>query len=90
MNRRQVLQAMGLACSAAGVPHVGELSVYGGERKPMLAVIHSAKTLPASAVEAIRGQWEALRKLSPELPPCVVLDKDLKLEMFETVSPEVK
>lgn len=90
MNRRELLKAMTSACSAAGIAHAGELAVYGGERKPTLAVIHAARPLPQEAVEHIRRQWERLRKMSPELPPCVVLDRGLTLEMLETVEPEVK
>lgn len=88
MNRRQLMQAITSACSAAGIPHFGEFAVYGGEREPTLAVIHSARSLPPDAKEAIRECWDALRKKSPKLPPCVVLEPGLRLEMLETVEPE--
>jgi hypothetical protein len=87
MNRRELLTAMTSACSAAGVAHVGEFAVYGGERKPTLAVIHAARLLPQAAVEAIREQWERLRKINPDLPACVVMDGGLRLEMLETIPP---
>ncbi|NBW19820.1 MAG: hypothetical protein EBR82_68790 [Caulobacteraceae bacterium] len=87
MNRRELLTAMTSACSAAGLAHAGEFAVYGGERKPTLAVIHSARPLPQAAVEAIREQWERLREMSPDLPPCVVMTAGLTLEMLETIPP---
>lgn len=90
MNRRELLKAITSACSAAGIVHAGEFAVYGGERKPTLAVIHSARPLPQDAVEAIRKQWQRLREISPDLPPCVVLDRGLTLEMLETIPPGVK
>ena len=85
MNRRELLAAMTSACSAAGIAHAGEFAVYGGERKPTLAVIHSARPLPQAAVEAIRDQWQRLRKISPDLPPCVVMEPGLTLEMLDTI-----
>jgi hypothetical protein len=88
VNRRQLMQAITSACSAAGIPHLGEFAVYGGEREPTLAVIHSSRSLPPDAVESIRKCWDDLRNKCPKLPPCVVLDAGLRLEMFETVSPE--
>jgi len=88
MNRRQLMQAITSACSAAGIPDSGEFAIYGGERNPTLAVIHSHRPLPPEAVESIRKCWDSLRKKSPKLPPCVVLDSGLRLEMLETVQPE--
>jgi len=84
MNRRKIIQSISSACSAAGVPHAGEFAVYGSERKPTLAVIHSAVVLKPEQVESIRECWNHLRKASPGLPPCVVLDRGLTLEMHET------
>jgi len=84
MNRRKIIQSISSACSAAGVPHAGEFAVYGSERKTTLAVIHSAVALKPEQVESIRECWNHLRKASPGLPPCVVLDRGLTLEMHET------
>jgi hypothetical protein len=90
MNRRQLLQAITATCSAGGLAHAGDFAVYGGERKPMLAVIHCPRPLPAAAVESMRKCWDGLLKMSPELPPCVVLDGGIRLEMVDAVPPELR
>jgi len=90
MNRRELLKAITATCSAGGIAHAGDFAVYGGERKPMLAVIHCQKSLPTEAVESMRKCWDGLRKISPDLPPCVVLDSGLRLEMVDAVPPVLR
>ena len=90
MNRRQLMQAITSACSAAGVAHFGEFAIYGGEREPTLAVIHSARSLPPEARESLQKCWDDMRKTIPKLPPCVVMEPGLRLEMLETVKPDIE
>lgn len=90
MNRRELLKAITATCSAGGIAHAGDFAVYGGERKPMLAVIHCPRSLPAAAVESMQKCWDRLRTMSPELPPCVVLDSGIRLEMVDAVPPAVR
>lgn len=79
MNRREVLSSMAAACGAAGVQ--ARLDLAPAEPRPLLAIIHCEQILPTAALDGIRNSWERLRKLSPEIPPCVVLEKGLRLEL---------
>ena len=89
MNRRELLKAITATCSAGGTAHAGDFAVYGGEVKPMLAVIHCPRPLPTAVIESMQKCWGRLRKTSPELPPCVVLDSGIRLEMVNAAPPEL-
>lgn len=79
MNRREVLSALTAAVGATGLK--ASVDVVASEPKPMLAVITCERSLPAEAREAISRAWNRLRELEPGLPPCVVMDHGLKLEI---------
>lgn len=79
MNRREVLTAMAGMCSAAGVE--ARLDAIEADKPIRLAIIHCEKPLPQAGLEALHKSWNRMRELSPELPPCVVLDNSLRLEL---------
>lgn len=79
MNRREVMAAMAGMCGAAGVD--ARMDAVSGDRPVTLAIIHCEKPMPRNGLEAIHAAWERLRKIHKDLPPCVVMEKGLRLEL---------
>lgn len=79
MNRREVLSCMTSMCAASGIE--ARCDVVESEPRPILAVIHCDERITPEVAETVRKHWECVRKLTPELPPCVVMCKGLTLEL---------
>lgn len=78
MNRREVLSALTAACGATGMKNA-HIKVVDRDPKPLMAVIECDVTLTPASVQALRDAWNACRELNPEIPPCVVLGRGLKV-----------
>lgn len=84
MNRRQVLELLSSAVTASGVASSCDTAVYCEEDHPMLAVIHCSVRLDEHHKEHLRDSWNQARKFDPRIPPCVVMEPGLRLEMMRT------
>lgn len=81
MNRRELMAALTGMCSAVGLD--AKLDVVAGELKATLAIIHCERRLTPSSLEAIHAAWDRIRKLCPDLPPCIVMENGLRLELVQ-------
>lgn len=81
MNRREVLSAMTAMCGAIGVPARGD--VIEGELKATLAIIHLERSIPPEGVKALRESWKKVQEKFPTMPPCIVMERGIRLEFHE-------
>lgn len=79
MNRREVLSAMTAMCGAVGAP--ARSDVIEGELKATLAIIHLEKPLPQAGINALYESWKRVQEKFPSMPPCIVMEKGLRLEL---------
>lgn len=79
MNRREVLTAMAGMCGAAGVQ--AKLDAVTADSPATLAIIHCEKPLSQAALQSLHESWRLMREVAPELPPCIVMENGLRLEL---------
>lgn len=82
MNRREAIAALTVACGATGLKSA-HIKVFDKQPKPLMAVIECDEALTPARIQALRDAWNACRELDPEIPPCVVLERGLKVT-FQT------
>lgn len=66
-------------CGAAGIP--AKFEAVEADIPVRLAIIHCEKPLTRAAMQNINESWKRMRDLSPDLPPCVVMENGLRLEL---------